>query len=126
MDDLDTPFPVTVILRRLLYEPQKGQIIAAFPYLLESDGECTVFMHVGQHFSASYSALVQGTEPVDPNAKDAQELLSELKEYGYVITLAKRINSTRRRRAQREEQNREAAFQASLSSQGMPELKGAK
>jgi hypothetical protein len=120
MDELDAPFPATVILRRLRYEPQKGEIIAVFPYLLEPDGMCMTYMHVGQHWATSYYHVIRGTKPVDENEEDAQKLLSELRNgYGYVITLAKKINSNKLDAARREQRKQETVFQAYLRSQGM-------
>jgi hypothetical protein len=68
----------TVIFRKW----PDGSIIALFPEdIADMEGNCTAYMHIGQHGAADYSSVIERTKPV--HTKEFMELKKELETRGY-------------------------------------------
>lgn len=58
-----------------------NEIIALFPYETERNfGDCSSYMHMGQHGSANYDHVMTSTKPVRP--AEYRALKTELENYG--------------------------------------------
>lgn len=58
----------------------KGEVIAVFPYVIESRNDVASYMHVGQHSGCSFD-INNFSKPATP--KQYENLLNELKSIGY-------------------------------------------
>jgi hypothetical protein len=71
-----------------------GEIIALFPFIQEARGYVLSFVHVGQHSSADYDAVIQSTVPATP--REYADLHRELTEaYGYDLAVKSRVVKNR-------------------------------
>lgn len=61
----------------------EGDVIALFPADAAGStyGDCTSYMHVGQHSAADYHHVVASTRPAEP--EEYESLLRELEQVGY-------------------------------------------
>ncbi len=72
--------PVTEVIFRK-FRSGKKEIIALFPYVTERNfGECSSYMHIGQHGTADYMHIMKITKPVRP--AECNDLKTELENYG--------------------------------------------
>ena len=68
-----------------------GEILALFPNIAwTNDGQCTSYMHIGQHGGADYSHCIAITKPATAN--EYSGLKRELEQRGYSL-LVKQRNS---------------------------------
>ncbi len=87
-----------------------GDIIALFPYDTERQiGECSSYMHVGQHGTSNYSLVIGQTKPASP--KEYADLKAELENYGpeeanYHLDVISKISWDRHRSVYEYEQKR--------------------
>lgn len=73
--------PVTEVIFRKFSKKEGGQIIALFPYDTERNyGQCSSYMHIGQHSTADYQNVMQSTKPV--RTSEFADLKAELENYG--------------------------------------------
>jgi hypothetical protein len=73
-----------------------GEVIALFPYELDDyqGYKCSSYMHVGQHASAGYSAIVSCTKPAKLTDVDVVALTAELEhQIGYRLVPAQMVNA---------------------------------
>jgi len=81
------PLRTTVVFRKF----RDGDVIALFPEDGEfSSGRIMTYMHDGQHCSAPYPEIVQGTIPAMP--EEYADLLEELKYVGYIPVVRKKCH----------------------------------
>lgn len=70
------------------------EVIALFPYVVvDFDGNCSSYMHVGQHSSASYSYMMLHSRPA--TELEYADLKLELENIGYVLKIIQRRNHER-------------------------------
>jgi hypothetical protein len=68
----------TVIFRKW----SDGSIIALFPEdKADLEGNCSAYMHIGQHGAADYYSVIERTKPA--HIKEYRELKKELETRGY-------------------------------------------
>lgn len=93
--------PVTEVIFRK-YKNGNKEIIALFPYDTERRyGQCSSYMHIGQHGAAEYSGVMENTKPATP--LEYADLKTELENYGsedshYNLKVINKINWTRYRK----------------------------
>ena len=69
---------------------KEGDIIALFPYEIDS-GTCIMsYQHVGQHSGADYDHMIHCTKPA--KQKEYRDLYTELVGIGYDLEIIKRQN----------------------------------
>jgi hypothetical protein len=56
-----------VIFRVLTRDPQKGEVIALFPFMPEPNGLVNSYMHVGQHGAADYAGMLRQSRKALPH-----------------------------------------------------------
>ena len=67
---------------------EKNPVIALFPDIDEGHGDCTSYMHVGQHGAASYAGCIKITRPAKPS--EYASLKRELENIGYNLDVRKK------------------------------------
>ena len=81
----------------------KGDIIALFPYDVDYHGNCTSYMHVGQHSGADFGGVLMCTHPAKEN--EYSDLKTELESLGYDLKVISRRNNRKYISAIREIRN---------------------
>lgn len=77
---------VRVVFRRW----PNGDVIALFPEIeADPNGNCSSYMHVGQHGPADYAGCISATKPAQP--KEYKTLARELESMGYRLTILKKF-----------------------------------
>lgn len=71
-----------------------GDVIALFPGIPENTGFCSSYMHVGQHGSADYRAVIRTSRPATP--EEYNDLKKELESAPYNYNFIVRKKYTRR------------------------------
>ena len=80
-----------VIFRKWRKKEFKGEIIALFPYHVETlEGLVMSYQHIGQHGSADYIFCIQMTVPA--KAEEYQSLKEELEYIGYNLKVINKRN----------------------------------
>jgi len=80
-----------VIFRKWNRKDFKGDIIALFPYDVETlEGLVMSYQHIGQHGSADYNGCIQMTVPA--KAEEFQSLKEELEYIGYNLKVINKRN----------------------------------
>lgn len=74
-----------VIFRVLTHDPQKGQVIALFPFMPEHNGLVNSYMHVGQHGAADYAGMIRQSRKATP--EEYMPLYRELTQAPYYYNL---------------------------------------
>lgn len=70
-----------------------GSIIALFPEeKWDHRGNCTSYMHVGQHGGADYVGVIASTKPAQPG--EYEDLKRELQDLGYGLRIIQRRPTT--------------------------------
>lgn len=78
-------FKTIVVFRKY----KDGDIIALFPNeIVDHNGNCSSYMHVGQHSAAGYTGVVYGTKPAE--SREYETLKRELESIGYNLNIKKR------------------------------------
>jgi hypothetical protein len=86
--------PTTVIFRA---DRKNGEVLALFPEIpADSQGNITMYVHVGQHGAADYQTAMKTTRPA--KLKEYASLLKELQQIGYKLNIRSRRPSWRKRR----------------------------
>jgi hypothetical protein len=67
-----------------------GEIIALFPEVDEGRGECSSYMHVGQHGRADYTGVIKSTVPAKPEEFAALRRELEGKPFTYSFRVVAR------------------------------------
>lgn len=67
-----------------------GEIMALFPYEIETGRFVLSYQHIGQHSGADYNHFILGTEPATP--EQYADLKKELENIGYNLRVIKRRN----------------------------------
>lgn len=76
----------TVIFRKY----PDGNIIALFPYEVETSTYISSYMHVGQHGAADYEGVMADTVPA--SEMEYEDLYNELTEIGYDLEVKSKRN----------------------------------
>lgn len=88
----------------------KGEVIALFPEdIADQEGNCSSFMHVGQHGAADYEGIVARSRPATP--AEYENLAKELSSSPYHYDLDIRQRASRGMREKRLANWRQATYQ---------------
>lgn len=74
----------------------KGEVVAVFPYEIETHSTVMCYAHLGQH-STCHISINAFSKPA--TEVEYQDLKEELESIGYVVTVIKRINPNKRHKA---------------------------
>jgi hypothetical protein len=79
----------TIVVFRKFKEGK--DIVALFPKeIVDHNGHCSSYQHIGQHGPASYSSCILATTPAKPH--EYYHLKQELERIGYVLEVKQRFN----------------------------------
>lgn len=62
-----------------------GEVLALFPDLPASPGNCTSYAHVGQHSAADYGHCIAKSRPA--TVEEYSQLANELQQIGYQLQI---------------------------------------
>ena len=79
-------FVTDVIFRKF----KDGEILALFPYEIETGTFVLSYQHIGQHSGADYQFMINGTKPAKP--EEFTDLKKEIENFGYNLRVIKKRN----------------------------------